>query len=239
MEVVRVGYASVKGARHATHPWATVTAQGVVGDRAFCLVDPTADRCLRTIENPTLLQASAAWDGATLRVDLPAGTVAGLPEPTGEVRTVDYWGRPTPVEVVGGAWAAAYSEHLGREVLLARAEPGDVVYGRAVTIVSTGALAALGRDVDGARFRATLEVSGGDPEPGTTLAVGDDLVLAVRRRVPRCAVVDHHPSTGERDLRLLRELPVEDGEPVFGVEADVITPGTVATGNGVRERSGH
>jgi hypothetical protein len=57
--------------------------------------------------------------------------------------------------------------------------------------------------------------------------------------VPRCAVVDHHPTTGERDLRLLTELPVEDGEPVFGVEADVLTPGTVSTGNAVRGRSGH
>ncbi|GAA1477413.1 hypothetical protein GCM10009623_18590 [Nocardioides aestuarii] len=236
MEVVRVGFAAVKGAHHAAHPHATVTATGPVGDRVFCLVDPAADRCLRTIEHPALLQASATWDGVTLRVDLPSGTVGGLPEPTGEVRTVDYWGRPTPVAVVGGAWAAAYSDHLGREVLLARAEPGDVVYGRAVTVISTGALAALGRDVDGARFRATIEVSGDDPEPGTTLRVGDDLVLAVRRRVPRCAVVDHHPTTGERDLRLLKQLPVEDGEPVFGVEADVLAPGTVSTGNAVVEQ---
>lgn len=239
MEVVRVGFAAVKGARHDAHPYAAVTTDGAVGDRAFCLVDPVADRCLRTIENPALLQSSAAWDGVTLRVDLPSGTVAGLPEPTGEVRTADYWGRPTPVAVVGGAWAEAYADHLGREVLLARAEPGDVVYGRAVTLVSTGALAALGRDVDGARFRATLEVTGDDPEPGATLEVGDDLVLAVRRRVPRCAVVDHHPTTGERDLRLLTQLPVEDGEPVFGVEADVLAPGTVSTGNAVRERAGH
>lgn len=238
MEVVRVGFASVKGAQHTAHPHASVTTAGVVGDRVFCLVDPAADRCLRTIENPLLLQARAEWDGASLRVDLPSGTVAGVPEPTGEVRTVDYWGRSTPVEVVGGAWAAAYSDHLGREVLLARAEPGDVVYGRAVTIISTGALAALGKDVDGARFRATLEVSGDDPEPGTTLAVGDDLVLGVRRRVPRCAVVDHDPTTGERDLRLLKALPVEHGEPVFGVEADVIAPGTVSTGNAVRIHSG-
>lgn len=232
MRVERIGLASVKGARHATRESATLTAGGVVGDRAFCLVDPTTDRCLRTIDHPSLLKADAAWDGTTLDVALPAGSVGGVPLPTGEVRTVDYWGRPTPVSVVAGPWAAAYSTHLGREVLLARAEPGAVVYGGAVTIVSTGALAALG-DVDPRRFRATLQVSGDDPPPGSTLQVGS-AVLRVRRRVPRCAVVDHDPTTGERDLRLLRQLPVEDGEPVFGVEADVVVPGTVTTDDPVR-----
>ncbi len=238
-DVVRVGFAPVKGAQHLAHRSATVTTAGVVGDRVFCLVDPVSGpvsgHCLRTVEHPALLQARAEWDGVSLRVTLPSGTVAGVPEPTGEERTVDYWGRPTRVEVVGGHWAAAYSDHLARNVLLVRAAPGDVVYGAPVTIVSTGALAALGEDVDGARFRATLEVTGDDPAPGSTLRVGGDagVVLAVRRRVPRCAVVDHHPTTGARDLRLLTALPLEDGAPVFGVEADVLAPGTVTTGDPV------
>lgn len=230
MQVVRVGFAPVKGARHATHHRATVAADGVVGDRVFCLVDPATDRCLRTVQHPELLRARAAWDGSTLTVDLPSGSHTGLPAATGEVRTVDYWGRPTPVEVVAGPWAAAYTEHLGRDVLLARARPGDVVYGGPVTLVSTDALARLGDAVDPARFRATLLLSGDDPAPGDRVAVGS-AVLEVRRRVPRCAVVDHHPLTGVRDARLLRALPLEAGEPVFGVEADVVTPGTVATGD--------
>lgn len=238
MEVVRIGFASLKGAQHLTQPAAAVTAAGVVGDRAFCLVDPAAGRCLRTIENPSLLRARATWDGTRLRVDLPSGTLTDVPVATGEVRTVDYWGRPTPVAVVAGPWAAAYADHLGREVLLARAEPGDVVYGGPVTIVSTGALARLGDDVGPARFRATLQLDGDDPAPGSVITVGDEVVLAVRRRVPRCAVVDLHPTTGERDLRLLKQLPVERGEPVFGVEADVLVPGTVAPGDSVGSMAG-
>jgi uncharacterized protein YcbX len=235
VEVVRTGFAAVKGAQHLARPSVTLTPAGVVGDRAFCLLDPADDRCLRTVENPSLLQARADWDGTTLTVSLPGGTWAGSPTPTGEERTADYWGRPTPVSVVRGPWAAAYSAHLGREVLLARAAPGDVVYGGPVTIVSTAAIALLGGDVDPARFRASLVVSGDDPPLGTTLRTGPrgDVVLAVRRRVPRCAVVDHHPTTGVRDARLLRALPVEDGEPVLGVEADVLAPGTVTTGDPV------
>jgi uncharacterized protein YcbX len=235
VEVVRIGFASVKGAQHLARPAATLTRSGVVGDRVFCLLDPADDRCLRTVEHPSLLQARADWDGTTLTVSLPAGTWAGPPTPTGEQRTADYWGRPTPVSVVHGPWAAAYSAHLGRDVLLVRAAPGDVVYGGPVTIVSTDALARLGGAVDPARFRPSLVVSGEDPPPGTTLRIGPapGVVLAVRRRVPRCAVIDHHPTTGVRDARLLRALPVEDGEPVLGVEADVLVPGAVTSGDPV------
>jgi uncharacterized protein YcbX len=233
VEVVRIGFASVKGAQHRARPSAALTRSGVVGDRVFCLLDPADDRCLRTVEHPSLLQGRADWDGTTLTVSLPGGTWTGPPAPTGEQRTADYWGRPTPVSVVRGPWAAAYSAHLDRDVLLVRAAPGDVVYGGPVTIVSTGALAGLGGDVDPARFRPSLVVSGDDPPPGTTLRVGPRVVLAVRRRVPRCAVIDHHPTTGVRDARLLRALPVEDGEPVLGVEADVLVPGTVTTGDPV------
>lgn len=233
MQVVRVGSTPVKGAQHLARPAATLTGSGVVGDRLFCLVDPATDRCLRTVQHPQLLQARADWDGTALTVALPGATASGVPEPGGEVRTVDYWGRPTRVEVVAGPWAAAYSAHLGREVLLVRAGPGDVVYGGPVTIVSTEALARLGDGVDPARFRATFVVSGDDPAPGDRLVVGAGAVLRVRRRVPRCAVVDHHPLTGERDARLLQALPREAGQPVFGVEADVVVPGTVVPGDPV------
>ncbi len=68
-----------------------------------------------------------------------------------------------------GPWAALFSAHLGREVALVSAPPGQVVYGGAVTMVtgaSVRALAArLGAPVDSARFRATIEVDGPDLPP--------------------------------------------------------------------------
>lgn len=244
MQVRRIGFTPVKGGRHLTHSSVVLGETGPVGDRAFCLVDPALDRCLRTVEHPTLLQARASWDGTVLSVDLPSGTVAGRPAPTGEVRAVDYWGRAVEVELVDGPWAAAWSAHVGREVVLARSAPGEVVYGASVTLVATASLArlseGLGVPIDAARFRATFELDGGASAVGAEEGwVGRRLQLGtaeveVRGLVARCAVVDLHPGSGVRDLRVLEALTARSwtGDDVrFGVDADVVVPGHVRTGD--------
>ncbi len=246
MRIERIGFTPLKGGRHRAHDAVRLDAGGPVGDRVFCLVDPAEDRCLRTVENPSLLQAQASFASGVLTVELPGGTVAAEPAPTGEVREVDYWGRSARVEVVDGPWAAAYRAHLGREVLLARAAPGEVVYGGSVTLVTSGSLALLaerlGRPAVGARFRATFEVDSGDARAhveddwaGRTLRVGTAR-LRVRGAVPRCAVVDLDPASGVRDAEVLATLAVyrrHQGEVSFGVDAEVIAPGRVVTGDRV------
>jgi len=246
MQVARIGFTPVKGGRHATHDSVVLAPSGPVGDRVFCLVDPASGRCLRTVDHPTLLQSIARWDGTTLTADLPTGRVAGAPVPTGEVATVDYWGRAAAVEVVDGPWAAAYSAHVGREVVLASAVPGDVVYGGAVTLVTDASLARLSDEVaapvDGARFRATFQLGGAGLRPyaeegwvGRRLRIGVAEVQ-VRSVVPRCAVIDHHPVSGVRDLGLLRALGSRRrtrDELGFGVDAAVTVPGQVTTGDTV------
>lgn len=246
MRVARIGFTALKGGRHLTHESTLLTRRGPVGDRMFCLVDPTRGRCLRTVEEPTLLRTSVTWDGTVLTAELPGATVSAVPVPTGEVRDVDYWGRTVALEVVDGPWAAAYSTHLGREVVLARAAPGEVVYGAMVTLVTRASLARLaaevGAPVDGARFRSTFELDGDDLAPlveedwvGRRVRVGDAEVR-VRGMVPRCAVVDLDPTSGVRDLPLLRAL-ASSGRPgggvAFGVDAEVVVPGRVATGDRV------
>ncbi|QBR93122.1 MOSC domain-containing protein [Nocardioides euryhalodurans] len=244
MRVARIGFTPVKGGRHLTHPAVSLTRGGPQGDRRFCLVDLAAGRCLRTVHHPTLLQTSAVWDWTVLSVALPSGVVEGTPVATGEVHHVDYWGRSTAVEVVAGPWAAAYSAHLGREVVLVSGAPGDLVYGGPVTLVTSASLARLadevGAPVDAARFRATFELDGGELDPdaeqewvGRRVRIG---VAEVRVRgvVPRCAVVDVHPETGVRDLALLSSLAdrrSSRGEPVFGVDAEVTVPGRIHAGD--------
>jgi uncharacterized protein len=244
MHVARIGFTPLKGGRHRTHASALLDAGGPAGDRVFCLVDPATDRCLRTVENPTLLRTSVSWDGTMLSAELPSGTVTGEPVPTGRIHRVDYWERTAAVEVVDGPWAAAYSGHLGRDVVLARSAPGDVVYGGPVTLVTSTSLARLagelGVPVDAARFRATFELDVGDLAPhteddwvGRRVRLGDAEVR-VRGLVPRCAVVDLDPATGVRDLALLKALAGyrrTEGAVTFGVDADVTVPGRVRTGD--------
>jgi uncharacterized protein YcbX len=243
MHVARIGYTPVKGGRHGVHSSVELTLSGPVGDRAFCLVDLSRDRCLRTVENPSLLATRASWDGSSLSVDFPSGTVSGVPTRTGASRPVDYWGRDEVVKVVDGPWASAYSAHLGFEVVLASCRPGAVVYGAPVSLVTSGSLGALassvGTHVDGARFRATFEVDTGDLPPyaedgwvGRRLRLGNAEVL-VRGVIPRCAVIDFDPTSGASDLPLLKALGRLDRDLGFGVDAVVTEPGLVTAGDAV------
>ena len=244
MHVSRTGLTPVKGGRHTTLPAVDLSREGPVGDRVFCLVDRDRGRVLRTVENPSLLRTSARWDGEVLTATLPTGTATGVPEPTGETVKVDYWGRVAALDVVDGPWAAAWSQHLGREVTLARAvRPGEVVYGAPVSLVTTSTLAEVERrgagTVDDAQLRATFTLDTGehpahveDTWVGRRLALGDAEV-EVRGRTPRCAVVDLDPDTGvprSRVLRVLGGYRRHEGEVVLGVDAVVVRPGRVETG---------
>jgi len=135
----------------------------------------------------------------------------------------------------------------GRAVLLARAShPGEVVYGASVTLVTTSSLAELARrtggDLDGAQFRATFTVDTGEaPAHVEDTWVGRRLHLGaaeveVRGVVPRCAVIDLDPDTGERRSPALKTLGGYrhlHGEVAFGVDAVVTQPGQVRAGDRV------
>jgi uncharacterized protein YcbX len=247
MRVERIGFTPLKGGHHREHADVALTADGPCGDRLFGLVDRTRERVLRTVENPSLLRTVARWDAGVLSVELPSGLAEGRPRPTAEVLEVDYWGRTATVEVVDGPWSEAYSEHLGHDVVLTRpVEPGQVVYGGPVTLVTTSSLRLLseraGRTVESARFRSTFLVDTEGLEPhvedswvGSELRVGDARVR-VLGVVPRCAVVDLDPVTGERGAEVLRTMAAyrRAGDGVsFGVDAMVTAPGRVRRGDPV------
>lgn len=246
VHVSRIGLAALKGTRHLSLPGVELTADGPVGDRVFCLVDPVTRRVLRTVENPGLVQARARWHDGVLEVRLPGrvGPLLGEPTPTGETVTADYWGRETRLEVVGGPWARAFSDLLDHDVVLARASrPGEVVFGASVSLVTTSSLQRLREeldgpapDEDGAAFRATLTLDTDGQPPhvedtwvGRRVTVGTAEV-EVRGVVPRCAVVDRHPLSGARHAPVLTALGRYRRSAVdlgFGVDAVVTRPGRV------------
>lgn len=236
MHVTRIGLAPVKGTRHTKLPAVDLTATGPVGDRVFCLVDIRSGRVIRTVDHPRLALVEAAWDGVSLTVRTPDGReVVAAPEPTGELLELDYWGRGAQVELLGSPHAGLLGDHLAREVHLARVRPGEVVYGAAVSLVTTGEIEALG-ETDSSRFRATFTIdTDRSPTPGTEVALGE-ATIRVRAPMPRCRVIDINTATGEMDRRHLATLadwPRRTGELWFGVDADVLTPGTVHAGDPV------
>lgn len=242
MRVSRIGLAVLKGARHAAQTSVRLEQGGPVGDRLFCLVDPTEGRVLRTVEHPRLVLVEAGWDGTALTTTTPeGGVVAAAPRPTGEQLAFEYWGREARVELQDSPHAEQLGDHLGRSVRLARVtRPGEVVYAGSVSLVSTGEIAELG-ETDPARFRATFTLDSARlPEPGTQLAVGEALIR-VRSMLPRCRVIDINTGTGTMDTRHLATLagrPRPVGELPFGLDAEVLVPGTVRTGDPVSATTG-
>ena len=248
--VRRLGFAAVKGTRHLARDAVTLAADGPVGDRAFCLVDPESARVLRTVEHPTLTCVEATTgDGGELRLRWPDGReVVGPLEATDEapltvdpLLTVDYWGRPATARLLDGPHTAALAAYLGRPVRLAATQPGEVVWAGAVSVVTTGELDRLSERMTSAgltapialdeRFRATITLDAEqDPAPGTRLRVGT-ATIEVARRIDRCAVVDVDPATGRRDVPVLAHLDRHEGLLTFGVDARVVQPGRVEMGD--------
>jgi uncharacterized protein YcbX len=242
--VIAAGFAPVKGARHLTYDGIVLEEAGPVGDRRYCLVDVDARWVLRTVQHPSLMAVVARTHDDRLEVTLPSGEwVAQAPRPSGTTLRCDYWGREVPVEMLDGPHAALFSAHLGKEVRLAEAPPGGVVFDAPVTLIGTAALRDLeeraghpGLVEEAARFRATFVVETDAPYVEESW-LGREITLGGARLrvgvpVPRCAVIDAHPETGERGGRLLKTLagyrPTNAaGEPGFGVYAEVVRPGRV------------
>ncbi len=243
-----MGYAPIKGTRHLTLDAVRVGRSGVVGDRRWCLVDVGRCEVLRTVRHPSLMALRAepreTDDGPALRLAAPGHDVVdGLLEPSGETVTGDYWGRAVPLALQDGPHAALASAWLGREVRLAEAPAGEVVYGGAVSLVGAASVAALPGDPGPARFRANIVVGGlgvraEEAWVGAAVHLGE-VVVRPATPTPRCAVVEADPATGERDLPLLDALTRAGDDsrppgPALGVDGDVVVPGTVRVGDPVR-----
>jgi uncharacterized protein YcbX len=251
VKVARLGLALMKGVRHEELTTVDLTPEGPRGDRELCLVDLDRRRVVRTVEHPAVMRARVRAAGEDLVVTLPDREVAGVAAPTGALVECDYWGRRPALALLAGPHAAAFSSLLGREVALARARPGDVVFGAPLTVVTTTDLVELGRRagvpaVDPARFRATVVLDDAEepvpPDHRGRLRIGGPggPEIELVGPIPRCAVIDSDPSTGRKDLPLLAVLAGYRrgaGEIWFGHYARVVSPGRCDAGEFVERTS--
>jgi uncharacterized protein YcbX len=248
MHVVGIGLTPVKGMAHEPLHALELPRGGLPGDRAFCFYDVAKDRVLRTVDHDALLACRAHFEPPVLTISTPVGEATGEAVATGTRYVADYWGRPTELTAVDGPWSDLVSRYLGTEAVLCRVgRTGGVVWGGAVSVVTTSSLTEIarriGRDAeDGRRFRATFVVDAADAAAfvedawtGRRLTLGD-AVVRVRGPLERCALVDRRPEAGGRDATVLRALAADrrmNGQIVFGVHADVVHPGTVRLGSRV------
>jgi uncharacterized protein YcbX len=247
MRITGIGVTALKGARHGARSSVELATSGPVGDREFAVIDVERGRVLKTVENPQLLGCEASFADGVLTVEIGGRALSGVPASSGRRVDLEYWGRPAAMDVVDGPWAAEFSRLLGREVLLGRAAaPGAVVYGDPVTITTTSSLRRLaretGREIDARRFRSTLVIDTPDDAAHVEDSwAGRDLDVGAARLtmlggVPRCAVIDLDPRTGERGSGLLKALAgyrLQGGDIMFAAYARVTRPGTVVLGDAV------
>jgi uncharacterized protein YcbX len=112
---------------------------------------------------------------------------------------------------------------------------------KVVSIINLDSLGAIegivGQPVHPLRFRANLYVSGWPAWHefdllGQTIAIGEAR-LKIVKRIVRCAAVNVDPESAARDLDIPHTLERRFGHADCGVYAEVITGGSIATGDEV------
>jgi uncharacterized protein len=252
--VARICIAPVKGTALHHPERIELGPEGVAENRLFYLTD-TNGLLLNGKRAGPLVQLSCDYDPAagTLSVATPRGRVSEEVRLIGEAVETNFYGRPVRGFVVGGALPAVFAEHVGAPVRLVKAAaPGGGVDVHPVTLIATatadhvqeqaGAPARHWRD----RFRILFELDGLAPFEeeeweGRKVAIGE-AVVAVLDPVPRCAVTNQDPRSGDQDFDTLgalrRTRPRRDRSQgpglLLGVYAVVERPGTVRRGDPVR-----
>ena len=186
---------------------------------------------------------------ADYQLYLPDGREVGGAVETGEpVETAMYTG-PVQGHVLRGEWNALLSSFCGQPLRVVRSElPGQCQDIHPLSMLSEASVDELNRRAgsfgtfEESRFRPNLLLAGCAPHEedewmNRCLRVGDELLVRIVERDPRCSLTTINPRTGERDADTLRAIASyrrAKGAAYFGVYATVEVPGFVRVGDVVK-----
>lgn len=250
--VVRLRIAPVKGLALLERDEVEIGPDGVSDDRRFVLLGPDGRHRSGLAHGP-LVRIVPDYDAAAERLTL------GFPD--GRVLSADARGEGEPFEMPWAyrdgavrvrhvpAFDEALSTYVGMPMRLARVLPGPRPASADVTILSVASVEALERGaglpetIDDRRFRMLITIDGVPPFAeekwvGRDVAVGSAVVRA-DIEAARCATTTRDPSTGLRDIDMLRVIRDVRGVTQrntvdLGIYCDVVRPGRVAVGDEVR-----
>ena len=250
--VVRLRYAPVKGLALIDRDAVDIGPEGVAEDRRFVLLGPDGRHRSGLAHGP-LVRIVPDYDVAAERLTLRF--------PDGSVITADARGEGGPIMMpwpYGGgavnvrhvpAFDAALTAYVGMPMRLARTLPGERPSSAHVTILSVASVEALERGadlperIDDRRFRMLVTVDGVAPFAESTWVGGEvalgAAVVRADEEAARCATTTRDPSTGVRDIDMLRILADVRGVTPrktvdLGLYCTVVRSGRVAVGDEVR-----
>ena len=215
-----------------------VADHGLVGDRAWSLVDVDTGLNLTARREPSLLLASARLAGPSVAdgviITLPDGTE------TANDKELSRWiGRPVELRAAHGAAGGTFETQLDESETgewIRWTGPADSFHDSTRTMVSLVSRSTLG-SWDRRRFRINviLDGEGEDQLVGSALSLGG-CGLDVKKRIDRCVMVtrpqpsfDGEPAL-ERDLSVLRTINSER-DAALGIGALVTAPGSTELGD--------
>jgi len=235
IEMWRYPVKSMLGERlESTH----VGPNGIVGDRAWSLVDVESGTNLTARRQPELLLASARMAGATV----DEGVVITLPDgtETADDAVLSAWiGRPVELRAAASGVTGTYETQRDENETgqwFRWEGPSGSFHDSTRTMVSLVSTATL-RGWDRRRFRINviLDGDGEDDLVGRTVRLGG-AALDVVKHIDRCVMTTRPQAAhgGEpaldRDLSVLRTINAER-ESLLGVGALVPGPGVVSIGD--------
>jgi uncharacterized protein YcbX len=194
--LARINVTPVKGTalHHVSN--ATLTEVGIQENRRFHLADDRGRLCSGVAFGP-LVQVVADLDGTMLTCRFPDGsTVTGSTESLGVAVHTDFFGRNVAGHVVEGPLTEAFSEYVGTQVCLVRADrDGDGPDVLPLTLVTYASVRELGSrggypgDLNPLRFRINLELDGSTPFEEDSWDGGlvrcGEAVLRIAGQIPR------------------------------------------------------
>lgn len=219
---------------------ATVEVEGVLGDRAFAVVDTESGQVVggKTPDlGPRLLACRASFmtppqAGQALPavvVELPDGTRLRSDSDEVDAALTSYFGHPVGLVSVAPSEAALVAKRgeFLQEVGLPPMERGSLLDLLPVSVVTTSTLDRLGAArpetrFDARRFRMNVEVATPVPGfvenawPGRDLQLGKGARLRVAMPVPRCALTTMAQEDLPRDPAVLRTVVRENNLEIAG-----------------------
>jgi uncharacterized protein len=226
-----------------------VAAEGVRGDRDFFVIDEQ-DRLFSATRSGMFLPFQATWDETERRLTILRDdrlVISAVAEPTAPLVAHFYADRKCEGWSLSGPFDEWLSQTAGRPLRLIQSQqPSGGVDIEPFSLVSRASLAAVDvpgdtADTSARRFRLNMTVEAGDMPyleetwAGGVVSVGGAR-LRLGGRVPRCAAVQRHPFTGEKDSPVLKRIFERrdrgpNGTLDLGVYAEVLEPGRIAVGD--------